>query len=55
MSLNSRLDSPSRVWHNTTLVKGSQAEKLYTPVREFLDTSDTVWYTLSIAKVYKIL
>ncbi len=27
---------------------------LYTPVREFLDTSDAVWYTLSIAKVEKI-
>ena len=26
---------------------------LYIPVREFLDTSDRVWYTVNIAKVEK--
>ena len=39
--------------HNTMFAKQSQAEKLYIPAREFLDTSDTVWYTLDIAKVEK--
>ena len=38
MPLNNSLDSLSRVRHKTTLAKESQAEKLYTPIRKFLDT-----------------